>query len=168
MHFLSGCISSAQFAMSAKILKQYVDDDNLTSSPGLDYEISQDPMTGEIIRKWANQDPDVAIGVVDIKTSCYVEGYSKADSFRSKIAERYEYGQRLIVHFPARTSLAVSDRVSDIMDSSNRYVFVEDIVENGKNIPTVYNVVDVGKNFDFSGREIETIATLERAGVQGA
>lgn len=167
-HYLSGCLSSMSFNLKASILKQFIDDDDLDATEGLDYEIIQDPVTGEIIRNWFGSDPDDTQTIVK-PTNCYIEGFSRSDSYRAKTQERYQYDQRIIMFFPPRTNIGIRDKVTDIRDSNDYILYQEDARGlDGKRLATIFKVISVQKNTDVFGRESEVVVTLERAEVQNA
>ena len=171
MNGLSGCILSTQYNMLATVLRQYVDDNNITPSEGSYYETVQNPVTGNIEREWFESDPDVAVSTIEIP--CVVRGFVSQTATGAGTVERfsveYENYDRARMKYPARYLLTKRDRVTNIKNAvTGEVIWVEEeqaeITEDGHEVPaTVFEIVGVTPILDPFGTHLENVALLQRA-----
>ena len=171
MFALSGCILSTQYNMTATVLRQYVDDDNVTPSQGGYYETVQNPVTGDIERKWHEFDPDAAASTIEIP--CVVRPFISQTATGAGTVERfaaeYENFDRARMKYPAGYLLSRRDRVTNIRNTATGetiWVEEEQAVLDGDSyqVPaTIFEIVGVSPVVDPFGAHLENVALLQRA-----
>jgi len=129
------CVADAGLTMRATILKSGVED--VTTGHWVS---EQDELTGEIIDKWVEAQPQPGgtpsqSGTID----CYVS----ATAYKERFGEQYTSIETLVMRFNKDVVLSQSDQVTRITDKrSGEVLWVEEEMdkENGVYRPTTFNV----------------------------
>lgn len=157
------CLTSARMNMTAKVLRQFVDDGESTGH----YEVYQDPESGAIIRKWVEKDPDNPDAeemIIACAARPIVNSGMKGAGTTEEWGERYVDVDWIKMSFPAHIILSKRDRITDIKSSKGVIVWKEE--EIGEAVATVFDIVGISPVTDPFGNHIENLALLRRAEVQ--
>ena len=187
------CILSSTYTMRADILSRYdseIDDNDSETGGGIvnydgeygEFEYTQDPDSGAIIRKWRpyeeKKDPVtneiiaptrqwsfecIARGV--IQNGIRVVGTAERFSTRGNI-ETVDY---VTMKFPRNVLLTRRDRVTNIRDkASGRLLWVEEEAPgpDGKPKATIFECNGVTPVIDPFGQHVENFVLLSRAEIQ--
>lgn len=167
------CLTSARFNMTATVLTQ----GTLQGDTNEDGEIvlghwenKQDPITGEIIRIWVEEDADpVTPGVQEKRVKCIVRGILDGGIRVAGTTDRYS-PQGILdsvdfvkMQFPASVIITKRDRITNITNRDGVIVWREEEFDNA---PTVFDVLGVTPVVDPFGVHVENTALLQRAETQ--
>lgn len=177
LRFAWGCALGAKFSMKATVLRQgVVPAEPIEGEPTGHYEYVENPITGEIERKWV-------VGVDDPNTPHITEGgevfpcearavitnglntQGTTERFTSKGG--VETVDFVTIKFPKEIVLTRRDRITNIKDASGNLVWIEEeaeIYKPGTEVPTVFEVNGVSPVLDPFGHHVENYALLSRAG----
>lgn len=169
------CLTSARFNQKADILRaepstSYVPDDPADPEAGGHWDTTQEPDSGEIIRKWVSASEDnpstpedethkletfkcIARGIID--------GGIRVAGTTERFSDLYEAVDYVKISFPANVVITRRDKVTNIRDKRGRVLWKEE--ERSDRAATVFNVVGVTPIIDPFGTLIENTALLERA-----
>jgi hypothetical protein len=177
------CLTSARFNMKADILRQS-DGQSTPTSEG-EWRDYQDPITGEIIRKWypvgdnpatPDDNEGVNAGTMPVMARGIIDGGIRVAGTTETWGETYIDIDYVRIEFPASYILTKRDRITNIRDKKGHIVWLEEELgpEDADSDPdtpktfraTVFNVKGVTPVIDPFGRHSSNVAMLERANVQ--
>lgn len=154
------CLSSTRFSMTATLINPSSVFEDI-ANPAEAFEGSQDPLSGEIVRKWdkkkvskTKQFPCLARGIV----AQGIRGQGNTEDFGAIYAS-IEYVR---IWLPPYVNLKKDDKITDIRDSTGQIVFMdEEYLKEPR--ATIFNVEGVTPMMDPLNRMYEKWALLERA-----
>lgn len=162
--------------MKADILRQT----SGTSTPSADgqWQDYQDPITGEIIRKWipvgdnptTGTNEGVGAGTFACQARGIIDGGIRVAGTTERWGETYVDIDYCRIEFPAQIILTKRDRVTNIRNRQGQILWVEEELPfvSGVFRATVFNVLGVTPVIDPFGKHTSNVAMLERANVQDA
>lgn len=165
--------------MTALVLKQGGPDDgdSGTGSQNGRYEYVQDPISGNIETVWVPDTTQVEnpeTGEVDTigrRIECSARAIREGGIRVSSTTERYstrgtlETADYINFEFGPDDLVTRRDRITDIMNSSGKSIWIE---EESTNLPTVFEVTGVIPVTDPWGDVQKQVALLERVDDQGS
>lgn len=169
------CLTSARFNMKADILRQ--SSGSSTPSAEGEWQDYQDPITGEIIRKWVpvGDNPSTPenegglLGTFPCMARGIIDGGIRVAGTTERWGETYVDIDYCRIEFPARIILTKRDRVTNIRDRKGHILWLEEELGpdgDGNFRATVFNVLGVTPVIDPFGQKKSQVAMLERAEVQ--
>lgn len=180
LRFAWGCALGAKFSMTAVRLKPGVEAvvDPDTQEPTGHYEYIENPITGEIERKWVPDVPDDPTTpdinervdfVFPVEARAVITGglntQGTAERWTSK--GEYENVDFVTIKFPKEIVITKRDRITNITDANGKIIWVEEeasVTNPGVIVPTVFEVNGVSPVVDPFGQHVENYALLSRAG----
>lgn len=172
------CITSARFNMKADILRQ--SDGLSTPTAEGEWKDYQDPITGEIIRKWypVGDDPTtpgtnegVLGGTMPVMARGIIDGGIRVAGTSERWGQTFVDIDYCRIEFPAKYLLTKRDRITNIRNRRGQILWLEE--EAGPNNTllgsyraTVFGVLGVTPVVDPFGNHTSNVAMLERAEVQ--
>ena len=165
------CITSVRFTMKADILRQTAT--GFTPTVEGSWKSEQDPLTGEIIRRWIPIDSDTGTaGTQAFSMSCLargvVSGGVQSSGTTEAWGEIYENIDSVRLWFPASKILSKRDRITNIRHGKTGQIFwIEEELGPTAGVfkPTIFEVDGVIPLFDPFGRHVENFAILNRADI---
>lgn len=173
------CVTSAKYDQTATLLRQGYSTSipNESGVPEGYYKIEKHPITGEPIRVWVGGRLDDDPSTPDIDESLNVFRFecqarpvitgglnSQGTTERWNSKGGYENVEFVEIQIPKHVVVTKRDRITDITDSRNNQIWVEE--EAGSFKPTVFDVLGVAPSLDPFGSVIEFFALLKRSDVQ--
>ena len=177
MSGLKGCITSAKFTMKATVLRQNFANAELPVDIGAYYDVYQDPISGDITRKWTSTDPDIPSSIEE-EIFCMVEGIVDGGIRVAGTTERftniYENVDWAKMTFSKNVLISKRDRITNIRSVATGDVLWKEEETATYNPstkeytaqPTVFEVLGVTPITSPFGTVTENIALLQRAEVQ--
>lgn len=162
------CLTSARFSMKATLLHQGQASDESGGTTG-HWENGQDPVTGEIINIWVEDNPDTptdesgggSAEQIKCTAKSVVSNAVRSASAMQQFGEMYVDKEYVQITFGADVVMSNSDRITNVLDSKGKLVYRDYQFDNQP--ATIFNVLGVIPVFDPFNRHIENFALLERA-----
>jgi hypothetical protein len=157
------CLLSARFTMTAKVLRQYVDNDVVTGH----YEYRQDPESGAIERVWVETDPDdpnASALIIECEVKPIINSGMKGAGTTEEWGSRVFDVEWVKMTFSAKDVLSRRDQITEIRDSTGALMWQEEEISG--TVPTKFNIVGVTPIADPFGQHVENMALMRRAEVQ--
>jgi hypothetical protein len=170
------CLTSAKFNMKADILRQ--SDGEFTPTAEGEWKDYQDPITGEIIRKWYPVGDDPGTSVINegdpLSTfQCMARGIVgsglRGDGTGKQWGDVYVDTDFCRIEYPSSVILTKRDRVTNIRNRKGKILWLEEeISPTSPSVftSTVFDVKGVTPLIDPFGQHTSNVAMLERATVQ--
>jgi hypothetical protein len=163
-----GCLATAKMSMLMDILKASNSPEATLSG---NWEIVQDPESGEVLRTWVDDDPsttnvvegDVISAVPCIARAVLGSGLNNVGN-TEKFEDVYTNIEWVKMQVPAGTSITKRDRVTRIRDLKGNLVWKDE--ERDDSPATVFNVMGVTPIMGPFNNVIEYLVLLKRADVQ--
>jgi hypothetical protein len=177
MSGLKGCITSAKFTMKATVLRQNFASADSPVDIGAYYDVYQDPISGDISRKWTATDPDVP-SATEEEILCMVEGIVDGGIRVAGTTERftniYENVDWARMTFSKNVLLSKRDRITNIRSVATGEVLWKEEETATYNpstkvytaVPTTFEILGVTPITNPFGNVTEYIALLQRAEIQ--
>lgn len=181
---MGGCITSAKYSMKALVLPQgtYVPPTPETEeTPAVVgyWQITQDPISGDLIRVWVDEvvpdlpetpDVDESLGGarwIKCQANAIITGglNSQGTTERWTTKGEYENVDFVELRTPANIVLRRRERVTNISGADGQVLWLEEDQpgSDGKLPATVFQVRGVAPSLDIFNRHMENFVLLERA-----
>lgn len=171
------CITSVRFNMKADILRQ--SDGESTPTAEGEWKDEQDPITGEIIRKWVPvgdnpttpENEGALVGSMPVMARGIIDGGIRVAGTTERWGETYVDIDYCRIEFPAKYILTKRDRITNIRNRKGQILWLEEELGRDNNglgsfRATVFEVKGVTPLIDPFGNHTSNVAMLERANVQ--
>lgn len=170
------CLSSASFTMKADILRQTSGLSTPTAEGS--WEDWQDPITGEIIRKWipvgdnptTPEQENSLFGVLPCSARGIIDGGIRVAGTTERWGETYVDIDYVRIEFPTKYILTKRDRITNIRDPKGHILWLEEELgpEGGEGTfrATVFEVLGVTPVLGPFNTHMKNVAMLQRADVQ--
>lgn len=136
---------------------------------------SQDPLTGDIVRKWIpypddpstpGRDESVHFGTIPCLARGVVDGGIRVAGNTEWFGSEYENMEFVKMWTPPKVKLTKRDRVTNIRNKkTDQILWVDEERVDGSYQATVFNVNGVTPLFDAFNKHVENFVLLERAEV---
>jgi hypothetical protein len=136
-----------------------------------DWQMRQDPETGDIIRVWvpASDDVGTVVNESSLAVPCLIRGVIdggiRVAGTTQRFAELYENIDWVRMNFPPHYNITKHDRITNIRDKrTGKIMWREEELDGAP--PSTFSVKGVTPTQGPFGRHVENIALLERTEVQ--
>jgi hypothetical protein len=167
------CLTSARYTMLADVLRQGAgNDEQVNVSEQGHYEMDQDPVTLEIIRKWVpvtdDEDPTAPkVWSIPCQVNGIIDGGIRVAGTTERFDKDYQNIDYVRMLFGANETITKRDRITNIRNRRTGQIIWKDeeigVDGSGEYRATVFNVNGVTPITNYRGRPIENFANLERA-----
>lgn len=162
-----GCLATAKMTMLVDIIKPSNAPESTLSG---DWEIVQDPESGEVTRTWVDDDPDtlteeghIIKNVPCIARAVLGSGLNNVGN-TERFDEIYKNIEWVKMQVPPGYSITKRDRMTRIRDQKGNVIWTNE--EENDSPPTVFNVMGVTPIPGAFGDVVEYMVLLKRADVQ--